>query len=370
MEKIIFHVPVDLDPDSDSASGIRPLLMQKAFCELGFKIELISGYGRTRKKKIKEVIRRIKEGDKYIFMYSESTTMPNALTESHHIPLFPLIDLRLFRVCKKYKIPSGLYYRDIYWRFPAYKESVSNWKAIISKFFYRMDLYTYHKFIDKIYLPNLMMANYIPIIDDKKFDVLEPGHNGLTMHPEPNHNDYSLKLLYVGGVGPHYQLHEVFQAVKFLPEIKCTFCFRRTDWEKVKSQYVTENENLTENIEIIHKKGEELESHYDDCDATLLYVKPHEYRSFATPFKLFEYLSHGKPIIASENTYVGEFVKRNRIGWSINYSKKDLIKLLIELKNNSEMISEKSENAKEFAVSQTWSDRASKVSNDLTTNKA
>lgn len=87
MEKrCIFHIPDYLDPDRASASQIRPRKMIKAFEQIGYRVDIVQGYGKQRKIKIEEIRRNVKYGVKYDFLYSESSTTPTLLTERHHLP--------------------------------------------------------------------------------------------------------------------------------------------------------------------------------------------------------------------------------------------------------------------------------------------
>ena len=128
--KIIFHIPLPLDEIAQSGSRIRPLKMLSAFENLGFEVNIVSGYGKQRKTKIKSLINRIKKGEKFDFIYSESSTQPTLLTEKHHYPTFPNLDFNFFKFCKKNGIKISLFYRDIQWRFPFYGEGVNFWKKI------------------------------------------------------------------------------------------------------------------------------------------------------------------------------------------------------------------------------------------------
>ena len=61
-------------------------------------------------------------------------------------------------------------------------------------------------------------------------------------------------------------------------------------------------------VQVVHRSGAELEQLYDNADACVLFVQPDPYREFAAPVKLFEYLGHGKPVIASAGTLAAQVV--------------------------------------------------------------
>ena len=99
--------------------------MLNAFKSIGYNVDIVMGYGKERKYSIGQIKRKIKDGVKYDFMYSESSTEPTILTEKNHIPMFPFLDFGFFSFCKRHGIKIGLFYRDVYWKFDEYKLSVS-----------------------------------------------------------------------------------------------------------------------------------------------------------------------------------------------------------------------------------------------------
>ena len=99
-KQIIFHIPNKLDKSQNSGSQIRPIKMIQAFKNIGYKVDLIMGTVKERKIQIKNLKQRINAGEKYEFLYSESSTMPTALTEPHHLPVAPFLDFDFFKYCK------------------------------------------------------------------------------------------------------------------------------------------------------------------------------------------------------------------------------------------------------------------------------
>src|SRR5699024_1878719 len=131
MEKkqCIFHIPIDLRGQKNSGSSVRPNKMIEAFQNIGYKVEIIMGDGKKKKK--------IKKREKYDFLYSESSNLPTLLTETHHFPRYPFLDFRFFRFCKKHNIKIGLFYRDVHWKFDHFKKGKSKYKLIIGEWFYK-----------------------------------------------------------------------------------------------------------------------------------------------------------------------------------------------------------------------------------------
>ncbi|UIP27225.1 glycosyltransferase family 1 protein [Photobacterium sp. TLY01] len=362
MKNIIFHHPLPLDEKSKSASGIRPLRMLSAFRELGYEVDLVVGYSKERKKAIEEVKGNIKAGKKYDFVYAESSTMPNVLTDPHHLPLHPFLDWFFFRFCKKNDIPIGLFYRDIYWCFDAYGAGLNFSKVIVAKAAYRFDLWIYKRNLAKLYLPSEEMGKYIPTVSSDIHSPLPPGHTLPDVETRlPYDKDKKLKLFYVGGMSNHYQLHKLFCAVVNLPNIELTVCTREAEWLGVKHEYP----DLTPNIKIVHLSGVEMEKQLNQSDIAVLFVKPQEYWKFASPVKLYEYLGYRKPILASEGTLAGKFVSENRIGWTLPYDVESVSECLQRLSEKSDATLAPRLALESVSLKHSWQARALQVVKEL-----
>lgn len=362
-KKCIIHLPFYLDLNNPSGSQIRPVKMIRAFEMIGYDVEVISGYGLNRKEKIRMIKKNINNGIKYDFVYSESSTEPTLLTEQHHLPIYPNLDFEFLKFCKKHNIKVGLFYRDIYWKFPIYKENVGFLKRKFASFFYKYDLKKYNNILDILYLPSMEMKKYIYEIKDLNVKDLPPAidlDKHIYVKNSMKNND--LTIFYVGGITGLYNLEKLFLAVSKCKNVKLTVCCRESEWKKSKDKY---EQYLTGNIEIIHKSGDELKAYYEKSDIASLFFEPSEYRSFAMPLKLFEYMQYEKPIIATNGTATAKFVEKYDIGWNINYNVKDLIELLNNISNNDREISNKVKNISNILEDNTWKARALQVSRDL-----
>lgn len=359
--RMIFHHPLPIDYNSRVASGIRPVRMINAFKELGYTVDVVAGHGAERKKAVVKIKSNIKNGVKYSFVYAENSTLPVVLTEPHRIPLYPFLDYRFFKFCNKNNIPIGVFYRDIYWLFENFNNRLGGLKSLLASYAYRYELWVYNKTVSKFYLPSLEMGKYVPIVHKSLFESLPPGHLNQDNSPLTEYNGDILKLFYVGGMSDHYQMHKLFETVRVMPQVELTVCTRESEWLSVKSEYP----ELTENIKIIHKVGKEMEHHLQDCDIALLFVKPQEYREFAAPVKLYEYLGFHKPMIASSGTLAGSFIKENSIGWVVDYDEIALNKLLESLQEKPRYILDARASLGKVKKLHLWKSRAEKVVKDL-----
>jgi hypothetical protein len=338
--------------------------MLAAFRESGYIVDLVTGYSVERKKCIDKVKEKIMHGEKYEFVYSESSTMPTALTDPHHLPLHPFLDWQFFSFCKKNNIPIGLFYRDVYWRFKNYGKGLNPIKKAVAKFSYEFDLWVYERTLSKLYLPSMDMGAYVPHVSPSRFVALPPGHVSpdIVTQPVSELGISPLKLFYVGGMSSHYQMHELFKAVLNVPDVQLTLCTREAEWRSVQHEYPA----LAPNIKVVHLSGAAMEAQLQACDIAVLFVKPQEYWEFASPVKLYEYLGFQKPILASEGTLAGRFVKEQGIGWSLPYDMNAVTKLLGALRQRPVLFNPIYEKLKQVAPHHSWQARAEQVITDLT----
>lgn len=362
MKNCIVHIPYKLDENAKSAPMLRPRMLIKAFESNGYNVEVISGYSSERKQKIKELKKNIKSGIKYDFLYAESSTMPTALSDADHIPRHIFADFLFFKYAKKNGIKIGLFYRDIYWMFDAYKNAVSKLKRIIAISFYKYDLYQYRKYVDLMYLPTSRMKKYITnYFDESKIDYLPPGCEMLNQNMKPL-NSTSIKVFYVGGLGGDYQISSLVQACANVNECELTICCRELEWENEKG---TLEKFFNDNIHVIHKNNDELLQYYEQSDICSLMFLNGKYRDMAMPYKCLEYLSYLKPSIATTGTACGDFVESNDIGWVIDYDAESISRLISELINEPGKIKQKQINCISAREKNTWECRALKVAKDL-----
>jgi glycosyltransferase involved in cell wall biosynthesis len=362
----IFHIPFKIDEDWPSASQIRPIRMLNAFKSIGYNVDIVMGYGKERKNNIQKIKDKIRSGVKYDFMYSESSTEPTLLTEKNHIPKFPFLDFGFFNFCRNNGINIGLFYRDVYWKFDEYKLTVSFIKRIIACMFYKYDLFRYKRLLNTLYLPSLKMYDYVPMDFKGKVEELPPAAEKDKICLD-NHNVLiekrkNLNIFYVGGLNYLYNLEYLFDVVSENKNLNLTVCCREKEWTAEKGKY---EKYLNDRIKVIHESGDGLIPYFKQADLFSIFVEPQEYREFAMPVKLFDYLTYGKPIIATSGTGVGEFIDKNNVGWSVGYSKEELRKKLMYIIENPKVYIEKVNSIKNIIQDNTWEARARKVMNDL-----
>ncbi|WP_104089946.1 glycosyltransferase [Arthrobacter sp. GMC3] len=356
---MIYHVPYPLNPQAKTGSGLRPMRMLEAFKNIGYDVELVAGESRERSALIKELRKRIAAGEKFDFLYSESHTMPTALTDADHLPRHPFMDVMFLRFARRNGIKVGLFYRDVYWRFPEYKSRLNPLLHTATRALYNLDLLAYKSAVDTLYLPSLGMGKFVPHVPASRHKALPPG--GEISHlPSPNHD--GIRLFYVGGLGGYYNMHGCVQAVAASKNAWLTICTREEEWEQNRQGYA---ELMNERIQVVHKNGADLLPYYEQADICMLFIEPSIYRSFAAPIKFAEYIGFGKPVIVNEGTNVGQFVADHGNGWVVPFEPDRLTALLDELADHPGRVDAVTETALALREDNTWEARARQVVAEL-----
>jgi len=360
---MVFHVPYRLNPQATSASGIRPVKMRAAFEALGFDVLEVSGSVRERRAQMKSVRREIEAGRSIEFAYSESSTRPNAFSESFR-SAHPFLDNAFLRFCRRHGIPVGLFYRDIYWRFRDYRKMVGFAAATVLRACYLLDLISYRRSITRLYLPSERMAAYVPIVDRSSMRPLLPAFEPPTITARPRKSDAErLDLFYVGALGGFYRLHKAVEAVGRVESAHLTLCVPEQQWQNVRDEYQS---IISNRVEVVQATGADVTKRLQAASIGLLFVEPINQWEFASPVKMFEYLANGKPIIAVAGTSSADFVEATGIGWTIPYDTDALSQLLAHLCAHPAEVAAKAEVAARVRSEHTWLARAQAVADDLT----
>ena len=366
-KKCIFYLPYQIDPIGNGARMVRPQKMIQAFSDIGYDVFVIQGYSRERKRLIKMVKQNIKNGEKYDFMYTESSTEPTLLTNPNHYPTHPFMDFRFFHYIKKQGMKIGLFYSDIYWKFEDYGRELAQLKKYIAIKNYKYDLRQYEKLLDVFYVPDLGVNEYI----DSKYlrqimSELPPGADNIAVNEKKSEKrDFAvdpLKIFYVGGLGGHYEIGKLIQAVSEVNHCQLTVCCRKEEFEKEKENFVG---LLKDNIHIVHKSSKALEAYYENSDICSLAFENSIYMAMAKPFKAYEYLAYELPVISTKGTAMGTIVEENNLGFNIEYEVETIKKVLSTVINSPAILEEYRKNCATYKKKNLWICRAHKVEEDL-----
>lgn len=354
--KGLVYFPYTLNTSPTSGSGVRPLAILEGFRDAGIDVEVISGASGQRKRLIQQVKRTgLCRGLDWV--YIESSTMPMALTDPDHIPRHPWMDAAFWRYCRSWGVPTGLFYRDVHWRFSQY-DKVPLAKRAIGVTFYHIEWAQFERAIDHLFLPSEGMNEALlrPWSKDR-MSALPPGCV-IQENARETARQEGLTLLYVGGIAPPlYDLRPLFSAVAELPSVKLTICCREQEW----LQYSRLYEPLrTENITITHRSSDGLRQLYDETDIVAIVWEGDPYLKFAMPVKLFEALGWGKPIITNAGTATADFVQREGIGW-VATSQQEVSSLLVQLSSDRDRVKTMTRHVQNVRHKHTWKVRAETI---------
>lgn len=360
--RMIFYYPSPIQENGTSASKIRPYKMLSAFKKIGIEVYEVTGYAKERKEKIQNVKKQVQKGVKFDFTYGENTTLPLLLNEKSHYPTHPLMDYMFFRWLKDQQIPFGLFYRDIYWRFPEFRKNLPIHKWAIPLPFHYLDIEILRKMTTRLFLPSQEMSEFLPgNWNPSKFVALPPGCEEGT-YRKSRQQGQNLRFFYVGGVTPpNYDLTPMLQYFsKTEQDVYLTICCREKEWNEVQSAKAYRDYSL-DRIAICHKSGDSLKPFWKKADLFLALWGDISYHDFAMPFKIFEAVGYGMPIITTRGTAAGEFVAENGFGWVIEPRSDALSELVQMLKQNPELIEKKREAILARRPYHTWEARARQV---------
>ncbi len=367
MPTMIFHAAYPLNPDATAASGIRPVRMRQAFVDAGFDVIDITGYARERRARWDECRTAIERGEVSVdFLYSENATIPPSFTEPKHVPLRLGLDRGIFRWCREHAIPTSVFYRDVFWRFPEYDARIKPPVRNVMKWLYRHEIATYNRFADVVFVPTVEMARFIPDLNAPKIVALPPGGAQDVASPTATRDDSDapdsapdLSILYVGGIGGHYLLHELGHALGDVDGVTLTLCTSQSGWSSQQGDYP----EITRagNVRVVHESGAGLAPLYRSADVCSIVVDADDYWDFAAPVKLYEYIAQGKPIVASAGTHVARVVNDLGVGWVVE-ANRDAIRAVLEfLRDHPDEVEAKRRRCELIRADHTWVARARQV---------
>ncbi len=352
--------------DGRSGSQVRPYRLLEAFYETGFEVEAVVGYGAERRRAINRIITDLENGRRFDFLYSESRSIPTLLTERNRFPAYPITDFWFLRKVRAAKIPVGLFYRDVFWRFKAYRTMLPLVGRMLTVPLYWYDWWWYRQVVTHLFLPSRGMAEHLPTAwPASRLSALPPG----CIPPAREHTQVSqrkqsenLKLLYVGGVQPPtYDLTPLFECVAQVTNVSLIVCCRLGEWVKWKDHYA----HLVDGrVEVVHVFGGALADLYSSADVFALLRNPDAYLDFAVPVKLFEAIGYALPIVTTAGTEAARLVAKQDLGWVVENASA-LVALLKTLAEDRELVREKQASVVLAAQQQSWRSRVEEIACQL-----
>lgn len=370
---IVFHYPRPIIEHGTAGGTVRPYQMLQAFRRLGYNVDVVAGYSAERNEAIRKIARKIEKEDHYEFAYSETMNMPVLLGERRrlagskwkNVAFFrwllrndPSLDFGFLGWIKKNHIPTGLFCRDVLWRFEQDRDD-SNWKqrALVIPL-YKYDWRQYENLISHLFLPDLAMIDLIPgDWKPERISALPPGciQHTVARNSDEGNKSGTLNLFYVGGVSPPtYDLKPGIDAINSVVNVHLTICCREDEWERMRTYYEPLNSNK---VSIVHKKGKDLVPLYNAADIFYLVRSPYEYYKYTISIKVVETLGFTLPIVTMDGTVNARFIHEEGTGWLAS-TQADLVHLLTYLASNPGEIFKKREHLLSIRERHTWDVRA------------
>lgn len=308
---LLYITFIDMDEIPKSGSGVRPVKLYEAIKEKGLSVKLLSGRNNDIKNRRKEVISTMK----WLI-----TNRPKACyVEPPSGPFFCFEDVLLLVLLKIFKVPTGLFYRDAYWKFKdsivdkgLHKTFVDKLKSIIIYIMQRIDWFVIQKCCAIIYFPTELMTTYFKAKDMRP---LPPGcYIPRNFYHEVNNGIPT--AIYVGGATERYGLPMLLDSAILANSngevFKLIVVCEKNGWTSF-----SEARNLSEYnwLEVFHyDSGDELENLYKRADFSIVPIRKNTYHDFTFPVKLSEYLSHLLPVVSTNCIELEKFVNGNGIG--------------------------------------------------------
>lgn len=350
--KILFDTFSDIG-NVANGSGVRPHYMLEAFRSLGHEVLLLEGE-QNRRNERREHVRKILE-----LLPDENIDL--CYVEPPSGPFFNTIDLDLLKAVHRKGIPTGLFYRDWYWLYPEWAwADKSRLKIFVLTQMHRRDLKVFEDCCDVVYFPSASGAEILPNAHFRKRDVLPPACSGA----EPPKDGETCTILYIGNPGEADGFEDLLEAVRGLRrehfDVKLTVV---TKFSKLKEAYG----GIPEEDGVVFREGsgDALLPYYAGADAGIIPRRRHFYMDHAVPVKLFEYLSHGLPVLSTDCPAMSAIVRDEGCGIVCEAGADGIRDAIRRLYEPGKLPALKRA-AYETACRNRWEARAQKVVDDLT----
>jgi len=327
--------------------------MYEALEALGCQIWLLQGCQsrlRERRRRVREVLRALSAGLAPDICYVEPPSGP----------FFCRLDLKLLKRLRGMGVPTALFYRDAYWRYADWW-GVKGLKRLALSYMHKRDLRVFRRCCDMVYFPSESMRRLFDGERFKKSGVLPPGCSAEARADRPLHG----RAVYVGGVSEHYGTPLLLEAFELLNSGEkphpLTLVCREREWQAFESPYKARSW-----LTVCHTFGAGLKSVYEKADMGIIPIRRDGYMDFALSVKLFEYLSHGLPVIATPCAEIRAFITRYGCGAVCGESAAELARCVERFYENAAEREGMAEGARKAARENLWTERAKTVIQDLT----
>lgn len=360
MKTVLFNIQFAYRERGNAGSAVRPARMRAAFEAAGYRVVEISGHRKERAKQVDQVVLELPTlNPATTLLYAESATYPHVFDLPTKRP-GPSPDLKLARAAKEHGISTGLFYRDMHWRYIPPQGARSTLIHQLYRPFFKSELKAYAATYDVLFAPTLGLLNAAPETKNARKLALPPGG------PEAAHESGSqrnLRLVHVGGLTGAKGIYDVLplvQGVGATPWGLDLIC-RQPEWQLAQEHYLP----LPDDAEVLNLEGAAKDTQLQQATLGALVYTPDAYRELAFPFKMLEYLGAGLPIVASGPSEAARFVTENGVGWEVAPTAEALQALLVRLHDHPEEIEATRARIPGVLQQNTWQHRIAQIENAL-----
>lgn len=347
--------------NNTSGSSVRPQKMYAAFQELGIKTKLLQGQQNRRGQR--------RENVREILGWLKNNRPDICYIEPPSGPFFNRIDLVLLKKLKKLNVPTGLFYRDMYWKFGLGNQDkgfIARIKDIAVKMMHQRDWKVFMKTLSILYFPTESMSRMLPVRIPAK--PLPPGcFNAAGPFPAPPQETPT--AIYIGGLAELYGAMKMLRAAELIHSQGISFRLklicREAEWKRFAGEHGFADP--PEWLEVLHISGDEaLSGQYAKADFALCPHEVNAYNNITISVKLMEYLSYLKPVVVTETIPMKTFVSEHKIGIVTGDSAESFAEGMKKLIQDGGLRREYADNCVRAREANLWIRRAQDVIGDLT----
>jgi glycosyltransferase involved in cell wall biosynthesis len=258
-------------------------------------------------------------------------------------------DWAFLRRARARGIPLAVFIRDWYQRFPDLYPP-KNVKERALAVAYGLTLRAYRRLATTLFFPSMGLLDLVPHPDRR---LLPPAGQVLQ---DPGLPRVAHQVLYVGANGPHDGVDLAVAAmehvVRDLPDARLILIMRRAEWPRALPPWCT----------AVEAHGEQLEPWLWQSRLALIPRRDTAYNRLALPVKLFDYWSHGLPILTTAGSEAARLVVTGGAGWAVPDTPQAYAAAIRDLLANPARLARMGDTARRLvAAEHNWDVRAASV---------
>lgn len=169
-----------------------------------------------------------------------------------------------------------------------------------------------------------------------------------------------LKLSYIGMLSKRRFIDTALEVISEFDDVELTLA-GSGDLVDMSKEYADKYKNIHYLGQIPYEKTFDI---YKDCNLMFAIYNPNiNNHKYSAANKIYEAMLLKKPIVVAKNTSMDEIVDKHDIGFSIDYSKESFRDLIEKLRNNLNILDEKSDNMEAVYDDYSWEKMKERIVN-------